>query len=293
MTDGIRLGTESRNGVNQKQGPGIVPLDRKRRIFRPPTLSLPRGGPSLPNRATAVAVLGCVAILSAGIWLLGHPSEAPANAPETGVLAATASGVAVLDGSTLRLGDRVVRLDGLTAPERGDLCPGAGPAETDCGAAAANALAGLVRDTRVECNWKGRTPSAVHSPSVQPVASTSTRPWSGPAGPAPAPAIPPCSPPNNRPRQRAGVCGHAGEDRRAGCAGGCPDRGVASWQHRGAARTGCRARRSVVAEVRHAGRQRAMRLCLLYRARLPQVPSERRERRVIGGRTPADGPGCS
>jgi endonuclease YncB( thermonuclease family) len=158
LTDRIRLGTESRNGVNQKQGPGIVPLDRKRRIFRPPTLSLPRGGPSMPNRATAVAVLGCVAILSAGVWLLGRPSEAPANAPETGVLAATAPGVAVLDGSTLRLGDRVVRLDGLSAPERGELCPGAGPAETDCGVAAANALAALVRDTRVECNWRGRDP---------------------------------------------------------------------------------------------------------------------------------------
>ena len=158
MTDGIRLGTESRNRANQQQGPGIVPLDRKRRIFRPPTFSLSRGGPTLPNRATAAAVLGCVGILSAGIWLLGRPSEAPANAPETGVLATTAPGVAVLDGGTLRLGDRVVRLDGLTAPERGEICPGAGPTETDCGTSAANALAGLVRDTRVECTWAGRDP---------------------------------------------------------------------------------------------------------------------------------------
>jgi endonuclease YncB( thermonuclease family) len=105
-----------------------------------------------------MAVLGCVALLSAGVWLLGRPSEAPANAPETGILAATAPSVAVVDGGTLRLGDRVVRLDGLIAPERGEMCPSVGSGETDCGAAAANALASLVRDTRVECNWAGRDP---------------------------------------------------------------------------------------------------------------------------------------
>jgi len=156
LTDGPRLGTESCLGVNQNRGPGTVPLDRKRRIFRSPGLSLPRGGPHLPNRATALAVLGCVALLSAGVWLLGRPSEAPANAPETGVLVATAA--AVLDGGTLRLGDRVVRLVGLTVPERGEYCSGTGSAAVDCGAAATNALAALVRDTRVECTWKGRDP---------------------------------------------------------------------------------------------------------------------------------------
>lgn len=59
--------------------------------------------------------------------------------------------VAVIDGDTLRLEGTVVRLSGIQAPERGDLCGAA----TDCGGAATLALAGLVRDRRVECRLNG------------------------------------------------------------------------------------------------------------------------------------------
>ncbi len=59
--------------------------------------------------------------------------------------------VAVVDGDTLRLGSRVVRLAGVQAPGRGDVCQGG----ADCGRAAATVLAGLVRDRTVECRLSG------------------------------------------------------------------------------------------------------------------------------------------
>ena len=59
--------------------------------------------------------------------------------------------VAVIDGDTLRLGSQVVRLAGVDAPERGDVCRGG----RDCGGAATSALASLVRDRRVQCRLTG------------------------------------------------------------------------------------------------------------------------------------------
>lgn len=59
--------------------------------------------------------------------------------------------VAVVDGDTLRLDGRVVRLAGVQAPSRGDTCRGG----ADCGGAATSVLAGLVRDRRVECRLAG------------------------------------------------------------------------------------------------------------------------------------------
>lgn len=60
--------------------------------------------------------------------------------------------VAVVDGDTLRLDGHVVRLAGVEAPGRGDVCRGG----TDCGGAATSALAGLVRDRRVDCRLSGQ-----------------------------------------------------------------------------------------------------------------------------------------
>jgi endonuclease YncB( thermonuclease family) len=57
----------------------------------------------------------------------------------------------VVDGGTLRLHDRVVRLEGVEPPPRGTTSgPREGPAE-DCAAAATNALAALVREAPVAC----------------------------------------------------------------------------------------------------------------------------------------------
>ena len=71
-----------------------------------------------------------------------------------------ASRLAVVDGDTLRLGDQVVRLAGITAPARGSVCHGSGQGgaekgDFDCGAAAANALAMLVHGSAVDCTIRG------------------------------------------------------------------------------------------------------------------------------------------
>jgi endonuclease YncB( thermonuclease family) len=70
-------------------------------------------------------------------------------------VAAGAEQLAVLDGDTLRVGEHVVRLEGIVAPARGSVCHGDGTLELDCGAAAANALAALVRGRSVECTIHG------------------------------------------------------------------------------------------------------------------------------------------
>ena len=74
--------------------------------------------------------------------------------PLTGTLSAQPQHVAVVDGETLLLRETVIRLLGVAAPGRGQACR-ANPA-TDCGAAAADALAALVRGQAVECRLNGR-----------------------------------------------------------------------------------------------------------------------------------------
>ena len=72
--------------------------------------------------------------------------------------------LAVIDGDTLRIGDDVVHLAGITAPARDTLCRSPAGAEQDCGVAAANALAALVRKGPIECAIQG------HDPRGRPVA---------------------------------------------------------------------------------------------------------------------------
>ena len=60
----------------------------------------------------------------------------------------------MVDGGTLRLRDRVVRLQGVEPPPRGTACGDDGAGE-DCGAAATNALAALVREAPVACRVTG------------------------------------------------------------------------------------------------------------------------------------------
>lgn len=137
----------------------VVSLNRKRRIFRPTvsvgsTLELGR-----PTRQVVLAALGGAALLGATLWLVGRPSEAPAQGPTTGRLVVGASDIAVVDGQTLRLRDRVVRLDGVTSPPRGETCRDRSGQELDCGAAATNALAALVRDAGIDCTLRGRDPN--------------------------------------------------------------------------------------------------------------------------------------
>jgi len=95
-------------------------------------------------------------MLVAATALVIGPSDAPARTPASSQLSAGADRLAVLDGDTLRIGDQVVRLQGIAAPARGTACRGDGPADTDCGAAAANALASLVHGRPVECTIRDR-----------------------------------------------------------------------------------------------------------------------------------------
>ena len=59
--------------------------------------------------------------------------------------------IRVLDGGTLRLGDRTLRLSGVEPPARGETCADASGRPFDCGAAAAEALSRLVNGRSVVC----------------------------------------------------------------------------------------------------------------------------------------------
>ena len=93
------------------------------------------------------AAVGTAAVITVGLSsdLLGRAPPGPEQ------LRADPGQVAVVDGDTLRLGTQVIRLSGVEAPSRGDTCSGG----SDCGGAATSALAGLVRDRRVECHLSG------------------------------------------------------------------------------------------------------------------------------------------
>ncbi len=105
--------------------------------------------------AIALAFLGLAALVTAGTrFPIGSQGAGPQDNASAGRTApadrleARASDVSVVDGSTLRLADRVVRLAGIDTPARGQACQASG---FDCGAASTAALAALVRDRRVAC----------------------------------------------------------------------------------------------------------------------------------------------
>lgn len=130
-----------------------MPIDRKRRIFRPGPLAPPRR--SLPVRPTLAVGMAAV-LLVGGIALLSRPATLFGRVPAgAGVVQAGPEAVAVVDGGTLRLAARVVRLQGVAAPVRGRPCHGADGRAFDCGGAAAEGLAGLVRDRAVSCRLVG------------------------------------------------------------------------------------------------------------------------------------------
>jgi endonuclease YncB( thermonuclease family) len=78
------------------------------------------------------------------------------SAPHQQDWSALAAEVRVVDGETLRLGDRVVRLAGIEAPDRGQTCADQAGRTFDCGAGAAEALSRLVNGRSVVCLVAGR-----------------------------------------------------------------------------------------------------------------------------------------
>jgi endonuclease YncB( thermonuclease family) len=117
-----------------------------RRIFRP--------APTPRRWRTPLLVLAVttLAVLASGI---GLPPALLGSAPREQDWSALAAEVRVVDGDTLRLGDRTVRLAGVDAPDRGQDCADASGRWFDCGAAAAEALSRLVNGRSVLCLVSG------------------------------------------------------------------------------------------------------------------------------------------
>src|SRR4051812_39062886 len=119
---------------------------RLRRIFRPSPVARLRAPLAL---ATGIGLFGLLLSVAVPRDLLGSAHPLP-------TLAATAGEIRVLDGETLRLGDRVLRLQALQVPARGQAsCRDAAGRSTDCGTAAAEALARLVAGQDLSCRIGG------------------------------------------------------------------------------------------------------------------------------------------
>jgi endonuclease YncB( thermonuclease family) len=132
-----------------------VSLNHKRRIFRSGAGLLARRDRRTPSLGVLLATGGGAVTLVVAAALFVRSSEAPARAPSSSHLSVGADHLAVLDGDTLRIGEHVVRLEGIAAPTRGSVCHGGDQGDSDCGSAAANALASLVRGSAVDCTIRG------------------------------------------------------------------------------------------------------------------------------------------
>jgi len=119
---------------------------RTRRIFTP-AYHPRRWGPILAGIGATAALVGLATAL---------PTDLFGSAPRQETLRAPATAVRVVDGDTLALGEEVLRLAGVRAPERGEACQDATGRSFDCGAAAAQALVRLVGGRAVECQVQGR-----------------------------------------------------------------------------------------------------------------------------------------
>jgi endonuclease YncB( thermonuclease family) len=104
----------------------------------------------LARSPVASALVGVVAL---GALLAMPTRESAARAPAgDGDLAGLAR---VIDGDTLEIAGRHVRLEGIDAPESGQTCGRRLIGSWRCGSAAADALAKLVAKRRVSCESRG------------------------------------------------------------------------------------------------------------------------------------------
>lgn len=109
-----------------------------------------------PRRWGRAFVVGATALLGGGIVALGLPGDLLGSAPRSQDWATPNAQIRIVDGDTLRLGDRMLRLHGVEAPERGQFCTDLQGRLYDCGTAAAAALAQLVGERAVDCRVGGR-----------------------------------------------------------------------------------------------------------------------------------------
>jgi endonuclease YncB( thermonuclease family) len=135
-------------------------LDRPRRIFNGSSRIQRSGRFDMRGRVVIAGLAGTV--FGAIVMLFAMPTDLFGRVPPlAGTINVAPEQVAVVDGETLRLLDTVIRLQGLAAPPRGLSCHASDGSVSDCGAAAATALASLVRGHRVACRLNGRDPSGL------------------------------------------------------------------------------------------------------------------------------------
>jgi endonuclease YncB( thermonuclease family) len=119
----------------------------RRRIFK---------GRRTRPRFRGAALLLTVAIGMPVVLSVVLPSNLFGSAPTDRHWRAEANAIRIVDGETIGLGERIVRLDGVAAPARGDACRGASGDAFDCGGAAAAALTRLVSGRAVACRIVGQ-----------------------------------------------------------------------------------------------------------------------------------------
>ena len=129
-----------------------MPVRPSRRIFRSHSSRRRRArqghriAPGLAAGLLGTTLVGVVLMLSMPAKLFGRVPVL------SGQVAADALDVQVIDGQTLRLGTTLVRLADVVAPARGDQCG----RRNDCGVAAVEALAEVVRGHALRCTLAGR-----------------------------------------------------------------------------------------------------------------------------------------
>ncbi len=130
---------------------------RRRRIFTPAyhprRWRLLGAGLAALGVTTAAAALIPAELLSRAIAL---PADLFGGTQRQERVVSAPDQVRVLDGETLRVGERLLRLAGIAAPARGQLCRDNAGRIFDCGAASAGALARLLGDRPIECRIEGR-----------------------------------------------------------------------------------------------------------------------------------------
>ncbi|WP_424812068.1 thermonuclease family protein [Roseococcus sp. YIM B11640] len=120
---------------------------RRRRLFQPART---------PQRWGRAFFLTMSAVAGGALVVFALPTELMGSAPRNQEWTSPAPAVRIVDGDTIRLGERTLRLYGVEAPERGQFCTNAQGQLYDCGTAAAAGLARLVGDRNIACRVQGR-----------------------------------------------------------------------------------------------------------------------------------------
>ena len=101
-------------------------------------------------------LLAAAALAAGGMRPEAAPAPSPGSAARADKDPGDAGAVRVVDGDTLRIGSRRIRLYGIDAPEHAQSCDDAGGRRYRCGEAAAAALAGLIGGARPDCAERDR-----------------------------------------------------------------------------------------------------------------------------------------